>query len=73
VSSNDSLITKGWICDKPCNVTIDIRASVTIARPDITTHLRKMSQLHILQPASRKTTLVLKEVLVDLTLGWRVL
>jgi hypothetical protein len=73
VSSNDSLITKGWIRDKPCNVTVDTRASVSIATPDITACLRKMSRLHILQTASRKTTLVLKEVLVELTLGWRVL
>jgi hypothetical protein len=61
VSSNDSLITTGWTGDKPCNVTIVTRASVTIARPDITACLRKLSHLHIRQTASRKTILVLKD------------
>jgi hypothetical protein len=37
--SDDSQIAEGWIKDKPCHVTIDIGASVTFARPHITSGL----------------------------------
>jgi hypothetical protein len=30
-----SLTADGWIQEKPCRVTIDTGASVTVARPDI--------------------------------------
>jgi hypothetical protein len=33
--TEDSLIADGWIQERPCRVTIDTGASVTIARPDI--------------------------------------
>jgi hypothetical protein len=37
----DGLIAKGWIGHKPCHVTIDIRASMTIAKPHIFAGLPK--------------------------------
>jgi hypothetical protein len=33
--ADPSLVSQGWVCDKPCLVTVDIRAYVTLARPDI--------------------------------------
>jgi hypothetical protein len=49
--SNHCLTAKGWIKDKTCHVTIDTKAAVTTARPDITTELpkRKPSQSYVLQ------------------------
>jgi hypothetical protein len=29
-----SLVTQGWVGDKPCLVTVDNRAYITVARPD---------------------------------------
>jgi hypothetical protein len=57
---------QGWIGDKPCLVTINIRASVTIARPSITSGFpeRKPNQCYILQMASGETLLILKETLI---------
>jgi hypothetical protein len=67
--SHDSLIAEGWIWEKP----IDTGASVTIARSDIVTEQLKgkPSRPYILQMASRETNPVLKEALVELTLGQR--
>jgi hypothetical protein len=36
----NNLNTEGWIGGRPCLVTIDTRASVTTARPDITAELK---------------------------------
>jgi hypothetical protein len=65
------IIEKGWIQDKPCLVTMDTRASVTITRPDITVGLpnREPSQPCILQMVSRETLPVLKEALVVHTMN----
>jgi len=68
-----SLIVEGWIQGRPCRVTIDTGASVTIARPDMVTgHLEmKPSRAYVLQTASGETIPLLKEALVQLTLGRR--
>jgi hypothetical protein len=56
-------------------VTIDTGASVTTAQPDIVTGQpeRKPSRAYVLQTACGETIRVLKEALVELTLGWRAL
>jgi hypothetical protein len=56
-------------------VATDTGASVTIARPDIGAGQpeRNPSRAYILQTASGKTIPVLKETLIELTLGWRAL
>ena len=56
-------------------MTIDTGASVTIARPDIVAGKaeRKPSKAHFLQTACGETIPVLKEALVELTLGQRAL
>jgi hypothetical protein len=66
----NSLYTKCRIRGKPCLMT-DTGASVTITWPDIVVGLpeRKQSRLHSLQKASWETLPVLKEALVELTLG----
>jgi hypothetical protein len=68
---NDSLIAESWIQEKPCHVTIDTEASLTIARPDIVAGQpkRQPSRPYVLQMASRETFPVLKEVLEKLTQG----
>jgi hypothetical protein len=33
--TDTSLVTQGWVGDKPCRVTVDTGAYVTVARPDI--------------------------------------
>jgi hypothetical protein len=65
--SDDSLIAEGWIQYKPCRVTIDSEASVTIVRPDIVAGLlgRKLSRQYVLQIASGETIPVLKLALVS--------
>jgi hypothetical protein len=56
-------------------VTINTGASVTIARPDIVAGQpnRKLSRAYVLQTAAGETNSVLKEALVELTLGRRTL
>ena len=56
-------------------MTIDAGASVTIARPDIVAGRpeRKPSRAYVLQTASGETLPVLREALVELTLGQRAL
>jgi hypothetical protein len=34
-NTDPSLVTQGWFGDKPCLVTVDTRAYVTMARPDV--------------------------------------
>jgi hypothetical protein len=71
--SHNSLKVEGQIGDKSCLVTVDTRASVTIARPDIRAGLPQKDppMKCILQMASGETLPILKEVLVTLTLWWR--
>jgi hypothetical protein len=61
----------GWIRDKSCHVTIDTGASLTIAGLDIVAGQpeRNPIQPYVLQMASGKIIPVLKEPLVELTLG----
>jgi hypothetical protein len=51
--SNNSLITKDWIGDKPHRMTTDTRASLITNRPDIIAGLpkRKPNRLSILEMA----------------------
>jgi len=72
---HDSLIAEGWIQGKPCQVTIDTGASVTIAHPDKVAGQpeRKPSRTYVLQTASGETIPVLKEAFIELTLGRRAL
>jgi hypothetical protein len=69
--SNDSLNTEGQTGNKPCLVTIDTRASVTTARPNIAAGLpkRKLSIPYILTMASGEILPMLNEALVEMTLG----
>jgi hypothetical protein len=62
--SNNSLNAAGWTGDKPCLMTINTRASVTITRPDITAGLpkRKPSRPYVMQMVSKRT-------MVELTRG----
>jgi hypothetical protein len=73
--THDSLVAEGWIQGKPFRVTIDIGASVTIARPDIVAGQpeRKPSRVYVLQTASEETIPELKEAPVEPTLGRRAL
>jgi predicted aspartyl protease len=70
-----SLTADGWIQEKPCRVTIDTGASVTIARPDIVEGLpeKELSRPYVLQTASGETIPVVKEARVELTIGRRTL
>jgi predicted aspartyl protease len=70
-----SLITGGWVQEKPCRVTIDTGASATVARPDIVAGLpeRQLNQPYVLQTASGETIPVVKEAHVGLTMGRRTL
>jgi hypothetical protein len=65
------LNAKGWIGDKPCLVTTDTRAPVTIPRRYITAGLltRALTGPYILYMASGETLPILKETLVQLALG----
>jgi predicted aspartyl protease len=70
-----SLTANGWIQVKPCRVTIDTGASVTVARPDIVAGLpeRELSRPYVLQTASGETIPVVQEARVELTIGWHTL
>jgi hypothetical protein len=66
-----SLSAKWWIGDKSYLVSVDIWASVTIARPDTTAVLPVTDLItpYFLQMASGEVLPILKEALVKLTLG----
>jgi hypothetical protein len=68
---DDSLIVEGWIREKPCRVTINTRATVTIVRPDIVAVQpeRKPSRPYILQMTFGETIPVLKEARIEVSLG----
>jgi hypothetical protein len=57
--TENSLIADGWIQERPCRVTIDTGASVTITRPDIFAGLPE------------RTIPVMREAQVELNLGRR--
>jgi hypothetical protein len=66
-----SLTADSWIQEKPCRVTIDTGASVTVARPDIVAGLpeRELSRPYVLQTAFCETIPVVKEARVEVTTG----
>jgi hypothetical protein len=66
-----SLVTQGWVGDKPCRVTVDTGAYVTVARPDIAAGWpeREPNPSFTLQTVSGESLPILKEVLLTLTLG----
>jgi hypothetical protein len=68
-----SLVTQGCVGDKPCLVTVDTGAYVTVARPDIAAGRpeRQPDQRFSLQTASGEALPILKEVFLTLTLGRR--
>jgi hypothetical protein len=71
--ANTSLVTQGWVGDKPYQVTVDTGAYVTIARPDIAAGWpeRQPNPHFMLQTISGGSLPILKEVLLTLTLGRR--
>jgi hypothetical protein len=72
-NADPSLVTQGWVGDKPCLVTVDTGAYVTVARPDIANGWpeRQQNQLFTLQTVSGEKLPILKEVFLTLTLGRR--
>jgi hypothetical protein len=70
--TGNRLVAQGWVTDKPCSVTIDTRAVVTVVKPDIAAGLPETepSTKCALQAASGETLPILKEAFVTLTLGW---
>jgi hypothetical protein len=71
--TDTSLVTQGWVGDKPCRVTVDTGAYVTGARPDIAAGWpeRQPNPGSTLQTVSGGSLPILKEVLLTLTLGRR--
>jgi len=71
----DSLIAEGWVQGKPCQVTIDTGALVTIARPEIFAGQpeRNPSRTYVLQTDSVETIPVFNDAFVELILGRRAL
>jgi hypothetical protein len=68
-----SLVTQGWVGDKPCLVTVGTGVYATVVRPDITAEWpeRQPNQRFTLQMMSEKALPILKEVFLTLTLGRR--
>jgi hypothetical protein len=71
--ADTGLVTQGWVGDKPCLVTVDTGAYMTVARPDIAAGWpeRQPKPGLVLQPVSGEVLPILKEVSLTLTLGWR--
>jgi hypothetical protein len=69
--NDTSLVTQGWVGNKPCQVTVDTGAYVTVARPDIAAGWpeRQPHPGFTLQTVSGASLPILKEVLLTLTLG----
>jgi hypothetical protein len=64
------MMIQGWIGDEPCLVTLDIRSSLTLARPDIAAGLpERKSRRRALKTASGEIIPIFKEASVKLTLG----
>jgi hypothetical protein len=70
-NTDPSLVTQGWVGDKPCLVTVDAGVYVTVARPDIAAGWaeRQSDPGFTLQTVSEESLPVLKEVLLTLTQG----
>jgi hypothetical protein len=70
--AGSSLFTQGWIGDKPCLVTIDTKAYVTVSRPDIAAECpeRQANQRYILQTYIEALR-ILKKNFLTLTLRRR--
>jgi hypothetical protein len=70
--ADTSLVIQDWVGDKPCFVTMDTGAHVTVLRSAIATGLpeRQPIQRYTLQTASGEALPIFKEVLLTLTLGW---
>jgi hypothetical protein len=64
---------KVWVGDKPCLVTVETGAYVTVARPDIAAGWpeRQLNQRFKLKTVSGESLPVLKEVFLTLTLERR--
>jgi hypothetical protein len=62
--TDPTLLTQGWVGDKPYLVTVDTGAYITVVRPDIAAGWpeRQLSQCFKLQRVSGETLQVLKEV-----------
>jgi hypothetical protein len=67
------LVTQVWVGDKPCLVTVDTGAYVTVARPDITARWPESLPIpgFTLQIVPGVSLPILKEVLLTLILGRR--
>jgi hypothetical protein len=70
-SSDSGLNAMGHIGDKLHLMSIDTGASVTITRPDISAGLpeKEIVWLYIMQMLSGETLPILKQVLMELSLG----
>lgn len=58
-----SLVTQGWVCDKPCLMTV-ARPNITAGWPE-----RQPHQYYVLQTVSGEALPILKEVFLTLYLG----
>jgi hypothetical protein len=70
--TDPSLVTQSWVGVKPYFMTIDIRAFMTVTRPDMDAEWpeRQPNQCYVLQMVSGEFLPTLKEVFLTLTL-WR--
>jgi hypothetical protein len=68
---DSGLNTKGQIGDKSCIMTIDTGVFMMISRPNITeaTPKKELPQLFDLQMPSGQTFSLMKDMLIELTLG----
>jgi hypothetical protein len=69
--ADPSLVTQGWVCDKPCLVTIDAGAYVTVARHNIAIGWPEWqpNQRYTLQTISGESLPFLNEVFLTVILG----
>jgi hypothetical protein len=63
-NAHHNLVTQSWVGNKPCLVTVDTGAKVSVARPDIAAEWpeRQPDQRFRLQTASGEALPILKEV-----------
>jgi hypothetical protein len=73
--ADTGLVTQGWVGDKPCLVTVDTGAYMTVARPDIATGWpeKQPNPGLALQRVSGEALPIMKEVSLTLTLGLHLL
>jgi hypothetical protein len=71
--ADTGLVTQGWVGDKPCLVTVDTGAYVTVARPDIAAGWpeKQPNPGLALQTVSGEALPIMKKVSLTLTLGRR--